>query len=86
MSTLRDDSLKLAIRAALVARGLSLSSWCRSNNLSRSYVEKILTGQRNGPRSLSIKVKIISDCRLSESIAPSAHLDPSGSVDRAPEQ
>lgn len=56
----RDGALCLyvAVRAALVAQGSSLSAWCRNKGISRQNAERALKGERHSPAARQLRSEL----------------------------
>lgn len=49
-----------AVRAHFVMSGTTFNKWCKENGISRTYAEKSIKGERNGPIAIQIRNKIYS--------------------------
>jgi len=54
MSKSRENQSYNEVKSAFVAKGDSLSAWCRRNGITRVYAVACLKGERNGPRARSL--------------------------------
>lgn len=46
------------VRAALVARGTTLSYWCKSHGINRSWAYEALMGRRNGDKARALRERL----------------------------
>ncbi len=53
------------VKAGFVAQGLSLSAWCKSNDVKLSNIKQCLTGSWDGPKAKELRAKVILDSGLS---------------------
>lgn len=56
--------LVVAVRAGLVARGSSLSEWCRRHSVNRSWAYEALMGRRNGDQAQALRRRLMDDAGL----------------------
>lgn len=54
-----------AIRAGLLLRGHTLSSWCAERRVSPAWVRQALCGKRTGPAARAIMRDLMRDAGLS---------------------
>jgi lambda repressor-like predicted transcriptional regulator len=55
--------LHRAVRAALVAKGQSLSEWCRDNGVQRQNAAAALTGRWTGPTAKALVERLAAVAR-----------------------
>lgn len=48
-----------AVRGALVARGDSLTAWCRRHEITRQWGEDVLRGRRTGPAAQKLRARLL---------------------------
>ena len=46
------------VRASFVRMGTSLNAWCKGHGVKRQWAEKVLKGERNGPKANALMKKI----------------------------
>lgn len=51
--------LLAAVRAGFVSQQTSLSSWCRTERITRPWVDQVLTGRRKGPRASAMVQRVM---------------------------
>lgn len=61
VAVIGSEDLYKAIRAAFVARGTSLSAWCRTAGLNRQTVEKALKGERRSRAADELRKRLMSE-------------------------
>lgn len=61
VAVIGSEDLYHAVRGALVARGTSLSSWCKTAGLNRQTVEKALKGERRSRAADELRKRVISE-------------------------
>lgn len=62
-------ALYTAVRATLIARGTSLSAWCRANAVTRQTMEQALKGNREGRRSRQLREQLIKQLFSKDMVA-----------------
>lgn len=62
-------ALLLAVRAAFVSKGSSLSAWCGDAGIDRAAARLALLGAWNGPKGQAIRGRIVSASELNDSAA-----------------
>jgi hypothetical protein len=60
------DDLFKAVRACLILRGLSLSSYCAGRGLTRQNVTSALKGEWRGPKASVLVRDILKDCGIAQ--------------------
>jgi len=46
-------------RAHFVRSGTTFNKWCLENGISRTYAEKSIKGERNGPKARAIREQVM---------------------------
>jgi hypothetical protein len=55
------EALLRKVRAELTEAGSSLRAWCLNNGVTPSYAHRALTGDRNGPAAVQLRMRILAD-------------------------
>ena len=59
-------ALLLAVRAAFVSKGSSLSAWCVDAGIDRAAARLALLGAWNGPKGQAMRVRIVGATGLND--------------------
>lgn len=62
-------ALLLAVRAAFVSKGSSLSAWCVDAGIDRAAARLALLGAWNGPKGQAMRGRIVSATGLNDGAA-----------------
>jgi hypothetical protein len=46
------------VRAAFIARGISLNIWCKRYGVTHHWAARVLTGKANGPAAERLKARL----------------------------